>query len=74
MIMGISRGKVTFQNTFQALAPSMVAASNMLWSMPMIPAISTMVVLPNHIRKFINAIMLRTEILVLKKSNMATGP
>ena len=37
-------------------APSILAASRILVSIPIIPAIKTMVVLPNHMRKFISAI------------------
>ena len=33
----------------------------MFWSMPWMPAISRIVVLPNHIKKFIRLIRMRTE-------------
>ena len=66
--MGASRGSVTRKKTWSEDAPSISAASNMFWSMPWIPAISRMVVLPNHIRKFIREISSRTETLILRKS------
>ena len=66
--MGVSSGRVTLKKVWVEVAPSMLAASNIFWSMPMIPAISNMVVLPNHSRKFIRQIRLRTVILMAKKS------
>ena len=44
------------QNTWEEVAPSTSAASNKEVSIPIIPAIKRIVVLPNHIRQFINAI------------------
>ena len=46
----------------------MFAASNRLWSMPMMPAMSRIVVLPNHMRKFIRQMSPRTVKRMLKKS------
>ena len=37
-----------------------MADSKRLWSIPIMPAMRTMVVLPNHMRKFISAIIPRT--------------
>lgn len=52
--MGLSSGRVTRQKVCREVHPSISAASKRLTSMPMMPDISRMVVLPNHIRKFIS--------------------
>ena len=64
---GISRGRVTRKKTCRELAPSRLAASKRFWSMPIMPAISRMVVLPNHMRKFMVATRPRTVICLSKK-------
>ena len=51
--MGRMSGMVIFQKIWLGVQPSISAASKRLRSMPMTAAISRMVVLPNHIRKFI---------------------
>ena len=66
--ISIRSGSVTLKNTCRDVAPSMFAASKRLWSMPMIPAMSKIVVLPNHMRKFMRLIKLRTVKRMLKKS------
>ena len=66
--MGASSGSVTRKKTCRELAPSISAASNMFWSMPWMPAISRIVVLPNHIRKFIREMSTRTGIFRDRKS------
>ena len=53
--IGLRSGSVILKNTCVLVAPSTSAASNSDVSIPSIPAISRMVVLPNHIRQFINA-------------------
>ena len=53
--IGRSRGSVILKNTCVEVAPSTSAASKSDVSIPIIPAISKMVVFPNHIRKFIKA-------------------
>ena len=49
-------GSVILKNTCVEVAPSTSAASKREVSIPIIPAIRRMVVLPNHIRQFISAI------------------
>ena len=54
--IGRRSGNVILKNTCVDVAPSTSAASKSDVSIPIIPAIRRMVVLPNHIRQFINAI------------------
>ena len=54
--IGRSNGNVILKNTCVDVAPSTSAASKRDVSIPIIPAIRRMVVLPNHIRQFIKAI------------------
>ena len=54
--IGRNNGNVICQNTWEEVAPSTSAASNKEVSIPIIPAIRRIVVLPNHIRQFISAI------------------
>ena len=49
-------GSVIFLNIWNELAPSILAASIIPVSIPIMPAIRTIVVLPNHIKQFIKAI------------------
>ena len=58
--IGFSSGMVILVNTCIEVAPSTFAASNREVSIPIIPAISMIVVLPNHIRKFIRPTTPRT--------------
>ena len=61
------RGMVIFQNIWFGVQPSSSAASYRVGSTPMMAAISMMVVLPNHIRKFIRPISPRLPHTVFKK-------
>ena len=54
--IGLISGSVIFPNICLELAPSILAASKRQGSTPMMAAIRIIVVLPNHIRKFIRAI------------------
>ena len=58
---------VIFQNIWFGVQPSSSAASYRVGSTPMIAAISMMVVLPNHIRKFIRPISPRLPHTVFRK-------
>ena len=55
-MIGFIIGSVIFLNIWNELAPSILAASIIPVSIPIMPAIRTIVVLPNHMRKFISAI------------------
>ena len=65
--MGRIRGRVIFQNIWFGVQPSSSAASYRVGSTPIIAAISMMVVLPNHIRKFIRPTRPRLPHTVFKK-------
>ena len=65
--MGRISGMVIFQNIWFGVQPSSSAASYRVGSTPMMAAISMMVVLPNHIRKFIRPISPRLPHTVFKK-------
>ena len=67
--MGRMSGMVIFQKIWLGVQPSISAASNRLRSMPMTAAISRMVVLPNHIRKFISETRPRVPTTVERKRN-----
>ena len=56
-MIGTRRGRVILKKVCFEVAPSIEDASKRLWSIPIIPAIRRMVVLPNHIRKLINAMI-----------------
>ena len=56
-----------FQNIWFGVQPSSSAASYRVGSTPMMAAISMMVVLPNHIRKFIRPTRPRLPHTVFKK-------
>ena len=60
-------GRVIFQNIWFGVQPSSSAASYRVGSTPMMAAISMMVVLPNHIRKFIRPTRPRLPHTVFKK-------
>ena len=60
-------GMVIFQNIWFGVQPSSSAASYRVGSTPMMAAISMMVVLPNHIRKFIRPTRPRLPHTVFKK-------
>ena len=65
--MGRIRGRVIFQNIWFGVQPSSSAASYRVGSTPIMAAISMMVVLPNHIRKFIRPTRPRLPHTVFKK-------
>ena len=60
-------GMVIFQNIWFGVQPSSSAASYRVGSTPMMAAISMMVVLPNHIRKFIRPMSARLPQTVFRK-------
>ena len=60
-------GMVIFQNIWFGVQPSSSAASYRVGSTPIIAAISMMVVLPNHIRKFIRPIRPRLPQTLFRK-------
>ena len=65
--MGRIRGRVIFQNIWFGVQPSSSAASYRVGSTPIMAAISMMVVLPNHIRKFIRPTRPRLPHTVFRK-------
>ena len=60
-------GMVIFQNIWFGVQPSSSAASYRVGSTPIMAAISMMVVLPNHIRKFIRPTRPRLPHTVFRK-------
>ena len=58
---------VTLKKIWSGVAPSILAASKRLSSMPIIPAIKRIVVLPYHIRKFIVATRVRVQPVYVRK-------
>ena len=65
--MGRISGMVIFQNIWFGVQPSSSAASYRVGSTPIMAAISMMVVLPNHIRKFIRPTSARLPHTVFRK-------
>ena len=66
-MIGFIIGSVIFLNIWNELAPSILAASIIPVSIPIMPAIRTIVVLPNHMRKFIRPMSPRLPHTVFKK-------
>ena len=64
---------VIFQNIWFGVQPSSSAASYRVGSTPMMAAISMMVVLPNHIRKFISATSERVP-QIFERKRMGSPP
>ena len=73
--MGRISGRVMEKNRRKLPQPSSSAASKISGLMPMMAAISMMVVLPNHIRKFINPMRDRVpKVVPIKSMGVSVRP